>query len=240
MIYLTLSCGLVSLIAFLVKCHKQRSVVGVFIKTAVSIFFILTAVAAILLNPTQLQYGVLVLCGLVFGMLGDIFLDQKWVYPNDKKQYLYSGFITFLIGHIFYIVALYQMGSKYGLKPVHLVIAIAVAAVICVGNLVLEKPTKQHFGEYKFIVSLYSLFVGTTPALSVIGAIVTYSTEGFMPFLVFAIGGVFFLISDLILSPMYFAEGKNTPVNFVLNHVTYYLGQYLFALSIVFLPMINA
>ena len=31
---------------------------------------------------------------------------------------------------------------------------------------------------------------------------------------------------------MYFGEGKNTPVNFVLNHVTYYLAQYLIALSV--------
>lgn len=239
MIYLTLGCGLVSLIAFLVKCFKQRSVVGVFLKNLVSIFFILTAVSATFLNPTQFKYGILVICGLVFGMLGDIYLDQKWVYPQDMAQYLYAGFITFLIGHTFYITALYKMGSVYGLKPVHLLISIAVGVVICVGNLILEKPTKQNFGKFKPILSLYSLFVGTTPAISVVGAIVTYGTDGFMPFVVFAIGGVFFLISDLVLSPMYFGEGKNTPANFVINHVTYYIGQYLFALSIVFLPVVK-
>ena len=49
------------------------------------------------------------------------------------------------------------------------------------------------------------------------------------------IGLIFFLISDLILSGTYFGEGKNRPVDVVTNHVTYYVGQFLIALSLLYL-----
>ena len=50
--------------------------------------------------------------------------------------------------------------------------------------------------------------------------------------LVMGIGGVFFAISDLILSGTYFGEGKNRPVDIVTNHVTYYIAQFVIAGSL--------
>ena len=101
-------------------------------------------------------------------------------------------------------------------------------------NLILEKPTKQHYGSYKLIVTVYTFFVAGTFASSLTAAIFTRGTEAFVPFVIYAIGAALFLISDIILSPMYFGDkSKNNPTNFILNHVTYYLGQYIFALTIV-------
>lgn len=227
MIYIPVAVGAAFLVAFLVKCKNERSVGGVFLKNAVSIFFILTAVFGLALNPDCLEYGLFIVSGLVFGMLGDIYLDQKWVYPNDMKKYLYAGFISFGIGHLFYIPGMVRAA---GLDFKLLLIPLAAGAVVAVGNLLLEKPMKQNFGEYKVIVTIYGFILAFMAATAVVCAVVTGKTA----FILFAAGGVFFLISDLILSPMYFGEGKNTPVNFVLNHVTYYLGQYLIALSVFF------
>ena len=80
--YLSLGLGLVSLIAFMIKCNKQRSVGGVFIKNITSLFFLFTTATAIFYNQDFWKYGILILIGGVFGMLGDIYLDQKWVYPQ--------------------------------------------------------------------------------------------------------------------------------------------------------------
>ena len=54
--------------------------------------------------------------------------------------------------------------------------------------------------------------------------------------IVMTVGGIFFIISDLILSGMYFdiEKSKNTPVNIVLNHATYYIAQFVIAASIMF------
>ena len=227
MIYIPVAAGAAFLLAFLVKCKDKRSVGGVFLKNTVSIFFILTAALGLYVNPDSLKYALPIICGLVFGMLGDIYLDQKWVYPDDMKKYLYAGFISFGIGHLFYIPAMVRAA---GLDLKLLFIPVAVGVVVGVGNLLLEKPMKQNFGEYKVIVTIYGFILAFMAATAVVCAVVTGKTT----FILFAAGGVFFLLSDLILSPMYFGEGKNTPLNFVLNHVTYYLGQYLIALSVYF------
>lgn len=232
MIYVTLGLGLVFLIAFIAKAMNKRSVAGVFLKNATSIFFILTAVVGLLSNPTQYKYAVLIIAGLVFGMLGDIYLDQKWVYPDDMKQYMYAGFISFGIGHFFYIPAIIMAS---GLPTKYWFIAPIAGLVVAGGNLLLEKPMNQKFGEYKAIVTIYGFILASMAAVAVCAAIYTKSPA----FIVYAIGAVSFMASDLVLSPMYFGEGKNTPINFIINHVTYYIGQYMFAVSIVLLPALE-
>lgn len=235
LIYASCALGAVSLISFLVNFNKKRTVMGVFNKMTVSIFFILTAFFGILQSmdkigdPSITKYGLLILVGLVFGMLGDIYLDQKWVYPDDNKKYLYAGFITFGIGHLFYMTAI---AVRAQLKLTQVLLGCCVGLVVVIVNVFIEKFTPQDFGEYRPIVMLYTLLVGSTPGVALMAAI---ATHGDPAFIVFTVGAVFFLISDIILSPMYFSEGKNTPINFVLNHVTYYIGQYMFALSILFL-----
>ena len=167
MIYATLGLGLAFLIAFLVKAKDKRSVAGVFLKNATSIFFILTAVVGLFMNPTQYKYAILIIAGLVFGMLGDIYLDQKWVYPDDMKQYLYAGFISFGIGHFFYIPAIIMasgLPSKFWFIPP------IVGIVVGGGNLILEKPMKQKFGEYKAIVTIYGFVLASMAATAVCAA----------------------------------------------------------------------
>ena len=209
-------------------CRNKRSVVGVFIKAMVSIFFILTAMVGTLAkipDEKNVEFGIFIIAGLIFGLLGDIFLDQKWVYPDDMAKYLYSGFIVFGIGHIFYTSALFRAAN---LSLQDLIIPVIAGIVVAVGNVVLEKPLKIKFGKFRAIVMIYAVFLTGTLATAAIIALRT----GEISYIVFTGGALLFLISDLILSPMYFGEGKNTPLNFVLNHVTYYVGQYLIALSV--------
>lgn len=233
--YVPVICGAIFLVIFLVTCKDKRSVTGVFTKNVTSIFFIFTAAASMLktdLTVGNRGYGLFVLLGLVLGMLGDIYLDQKWVYPEDMEHYLNAGFIFFGIGHVFYICAIAKAAE---LSAKHLLIAAAVGALVAVGNLILEKPMKQNFGKFKAIVTAYSFILSAMAGCAVIAAIKTHYTG----FIIYAVGAVLFVLSDLILSPMYFAEGKNTPVNFILNHITYYVGQYLIALSIAFMPVLE-
>ncbi len=204
---------------------------GVFNKMITSIFFVLTAFFGTLKqvdagNSAAVKYGLAVIIGLFFGLLGDVFLDQKWVYPNDMKKYLNCGFIVFGIGHIFYCTA---MSVTAGLKFKWIALGIGVGAVVTIVNALLEKPTHQNFGEFRGILTVYSLLVGCTPGFALAAFIATRETA----YIILLIAGVFFLISDVILSPMYFGKDKNTPTNFVINHVTYYIAQYLIALSII-------
>ncbi len=223
--YLSLGLGLISLIAFMVKCNKQRSVGGVFLKNITSIFFLFTTATAIYYNQDFWKYGILILIGGVFGMLGDIYLDQKWVYPQHNDNYLNAGFISFGIGHFFYIGAIFlHMG--FGLKD--FLVPGIVGVVVAVFTLITEKPTKCHFGKFKAIVTIYCLVIGTM-AGTVFWAMI--QTGFSVQYIVFNAAAILFLLSDIILSSMYFGT-KNTPVNFVLNHTSYYFAQFLIAFTV--------
>jgi len=233
--------GLVAVLAFLITCNKKRSVPGVFTKMVASIFFIATAffgvnhVISATADMAVIKYGLMVIMGLVFGLLGDIYLDQKWVYPKDDEKYLYAGFAVFAIGHFFYVGAMIMQAE---LGFVHMLIAIALAFVIAIVNALLEKPSKLDYGKFRPIVFLYSAVVGLTMTTAGVALVATYLAEGSIaacvPYIVFTLAGGLFLISDIILPGQYFGP-RNTPVNFVLNHVTYYIAQYLIALTIILL-----
>lgn len=227
--YLSFGIGMCFLIAFMVMCNKKRSVLGVYIKNITSIFFILTAVTGAFNNtdmPDVWRYALPIVVGQVFGLMGDVYLDQKWLYPQHNDQYLNIGFISFGIGHFFYMGAMYTH-AKFEIKDmlVPLVIGVIVTAV----NLALEKPTKQKYGKFFAIVTVYCLILGTMLGTAFWAYIKTKQVS----YLVYTIGAALFLLSDVILSPMYFAikQDRNTPLNFVLNHTTYYVGQYLIALT---------
>ncbi len=227
--YLSFGIGMCFLIAFMVMCHKKRSVPGVFVKSLTSVFFLLTATTGAFNNtdyPDVWRYAMLIVMGGVLGLMGDIYLDQKWLYPEHSDQYLILGFTSFGIGHFFYMGAMCTH-AKLGIKD--MLIAFAIGVVITAINLILEKPTKQKYGKFYGIVTVYCLILGTMVGTSLWAAIVTKQIS----YIVFNIGALLFLLSDVILSPMYFAikQDRNTPVNFVLNHTTYYLGQYLIALT---------
>ena len=229
-IILSCGCGAAALTSFLITCNKKRSVTGVFNKATVSVFFIITAVIGLfnVINSSIVQYGLFTICGLVFGLLGDIFLDQKWVYPDDNAKYLNCGFIVFGIGHIIYTFSMFRFYSL-GIKDV--IFPAAFMVVVWVASTIIGKLQHQVYGEFKLILNIYTVVIAFMVGTSIWLAITQFSVAT----LVYAIGAVFFLLSDLILSPMYFKEGSNTPINMVLNHITYYIGQYMIALSIFFI-----
>ena len=235
--YLSFGIGMCFLIAFMVICHKKRSVPGVFVKSLTSVFFLLTATTGAFnntANPDVWRYAMLIVMGGVLGLMGDIYLDQKWLYPEHNEQYLYLGFTSFGIGHFFYIGAMYTH-AKFEIKD--MLVPLAIGAVVTVVNLALEKPTKQKYGKFFAIVTVYCMILGTMLGT----AFWAYIKTKQISYLVYTIGAALFLLSDVILSPMYFAikQDKNTPFNFVLNHTTYYLGQYLIALTTFLLAVNN-
>lgn len=227
--YLSFGIGMCFLIAFMVMCNKKRSVLGVYIKNLTSIFFILTAVTGAFNNTDYTdvwKYALPIVVGEVFGLMGDIYLDQKWLYPQHNDQYLNMGFISFGIGHFFFMGAMYTH-AKFEIKD--MLVPVVIGIIVTVVNLALEKPTKQKYGKFFAIVTVYCLILGTMLGTAFWAYIKTRQVS----YLVYTIGAALFLLSDVILSPMYFAiaQDKNTPVNFVLNHTTYYVGQYLIALT---------
>lgn len=228
MYWIALTFGVAATVFFLVIRIKKAGVPALLAKSIPSFFFIATACAALAANSGQYHYGLLIIPGLVFGLLGDIWLDLKWVYPEDIDSYLYAGFYSFLTGHLFYLAAIYfHFDWTFFIITVVLVAALAGAAV----SIIFEKILKVNYGKFKSTGFLYA-FVLMFMTFSSLAAAVT---TGGMAWILMSAGGILFLASDLVLSGMYFGEGRNTPFNVVVNHGLYYSAQFFIASSILFI-----
>ena len=225
--YVILAMGSITAIIFCIKRAKGFSISNIMLKIASSLSFILTGVVALLCNPEQYAYGALIIFGGALGMCGDITLDLKGLHPDNKDSYMLSGFIFFLIGHVFYETALiYHTKLKLSI----VLICLAACIVFSFLNLASAKITKYEFGQYKFIVWLYSIFLALTTALSIAAMITSHFEK---PYVIMSVGSVLFMLSDLILSGTYFGEGQDKPIHYFTNHFTYYAAQFLIMSSIV-------
>ena len=112
-----------------------------------------------------------------------------------------------------------------------MVVGVIAGLVIYFGDKIMK--LKYH-GNYKLISALYGALLFFVTAFAFNNSVLAGVKEN-LHLMAFFIGGVFFIISDIILSGTYFGEGKDRPVDIVTNHVTYYIAQFIIASSILFM-----
>ncbi len=237
-VFTFLGIGLVFLCWFCIERVKGVSIKAAIIKSLTSAYFMIVAVSAFIeARPEKMaQLGLFVIIGLLFGLFGDIWLDLKFVYPDDNDIYTFAGFYTFAFQHILIIAGLLMnyavFSSAKGVLFAVLPIVLGLGAG-ALNVLFMEKPMKLNYGKFKAVSGVYGgLLISDTLLAGALAAM--YGFRNMTLTLMFA-GLVLFLVSDLILSGTYFGEGRNRPVDVVSNHVTYYFGQFLIALSLLYL-----
>ena len=231
---IALTLGIAATVAFLVKRVKEGGVKAAMLKAFASTLFIATGVAAtaMVIGAEKFNFALFVIMGLVMGLMGDIWLDLKWVYPEANDTYTFAGFGSFMIGHFFYLAGLFINYADFT-KPLYIAIPALLALGLGVGVVLLEKPMKMVYGKFKAITGVYGFVLSFMTFLSGSLAIMNNFSEMTLN-LMFA-GGVLFLLSDLILSGTYFGEGKRRPVDIVTNHVAYYAAQFVIASAVLFI-----
>lgn len=217
--------GIVCLSTFLFVRKCTSSPLATILKTLTSIVFVILAVYSSLANYSYevLYYAVFIIIGLVFGLVGDITLDLKLTYPKDNDIFTFTGMSSFAIGHIFYLAIIIMY---FGFSIWALLLSIALTLITVFATIFLMK---YKYEKYLIISTIYCFLLTFMMFSSLFGAI----EDNFsMTTRLLFTGGVFFLISDGILSMQYFGGKDNSRLLVILNHVTYYLAQFLIAASI--------
>lgn len=219
---------------FLKERVRGCSVKAMLLKTATSVMFLAAAVLAAYANPISGAHRSLpwfVIGGLFFGLLGDIWLDLKFVYPKDDTVYTYAGFTVFGIGHVLYISGMLLNYAVF-LQPAYVAVPLALGLLIGILNGMAGGIMALEYGKFKPVVMAYGaiLFMMTLLAGSFAWQEGLHNCTLNLLF----VGGVLFLISDLILSGTYFGHGKDRPVDIITNHIFYYAAQFVIAASLLF------
>jgi len=200
------------------------------IKVATSSLFVATGVAAIISNPdVNITFALMIVLAGVFGILGDIFIELKWIQKENSNTFLIFGFVTFMIQHALMVAAVF---IHYPMTLVNTLICLTAPLAVLVLSGVAVKITKMDMGKFKVIANAY----GALASMTFSAAFMTITNYGpDLSMILFFAGGVSFFISDLILSQIFFTKKGCTRLFVVLNHITYYGAQILIASSLFFM-----
>ena len=229
--YVILALGAIALILYIREKLRAYSLKAVFWKSVVSMLFLVLAVDGWYGSGSQNIFGGFIVLGLICGLLGDVWLDLKYVYPQHDDPYTYAGFASFAVGHILFITGMLVCYYPSG-KPLYAILPFALAIMVSGGNILMEKAMKLHFGKMKLIVFGYGAILFSTVLVS--GSLAMVHGWQITTLNLIFIGSILFALSDLVLSGTYFG-GKERPVDIILNYLTYYPAQFLIALSLSFL-----
>lgn len=157
----------------------------------------------------------IVMISLFVAFAGDFFL--QYIRLDIKKFKI--GITCFSITQVLLIIA---MGVIYSISWKEFVIT-AVALVLF---LLLMKKQNWQLGEAQKILTIYTILISFMASKSVM-VFVSDATQGT---LLFMIGAILFLVSDLLLGIWNYSSNKRVHAN--LNWITYFSGLMLIALSI--------
>ncbi len=157
-------------------------------------------------------YKTLILVGLLFCLAGDVFL----MLPD---RYFLAGLVSFLIGHLFYLGA-FSSDTALALSP-------WLAPLAIYGTLVYGMLYK-HLGKMRWPVLAYMVAI----MLMACKALTRYSTIETTGALIAAAGAIFFVLSDTVLAFNRFKRPFTYTYARLLTLATYWLAQWLIALSI--------
>lgn len=204
-------------------------VVTMFAKAVASLGFIAVGITAIYNGGENFHYqaAIFMIAGLVMGLIGDMVLDLKVVYLKQPEEgiYLTGGMVSFGIGHIMYFIATcLLLGKTVNLALVGVCVAISavLAFALVMGG---ERFLKFKFGKFTIHSILYAFVLLFMGAFSIGLCIVMKNTR----MLQFAIGMILFLLSDLVLTQMYFGGRPKDKALCVINHTLYYAAQIVLA-----------
>ncbi len=200
--------------------------------------FVICGYSAMTFSGNNSSYATLIMLGLVFGWLGDLFLHSL----KDKLWHFAVGLVAFLAGHLFYIAAFHHaIKSTYPQESFFTwyEIAIVVAAAVGVTVFALIKDMFKKRGPIVVAVIVYGMILVTMLAKAFRYAIGEWAwamrDDGEMVavFVTVALGSLLFFLSDASLGVILASKETKRGMR-IFNITTYFAAQILLASSVIF------
>jgi uncharacterized membrane protein YhhN len=167
-------------------------------------------VAAIGFGALESRYGNIILIGLILGAIGDVCL------LGQAKQYFIAGLVSFLLGHVAYVVAFSSL-------PISVPPALMAAAVMTAVMAMIARWVFPHAPDMRVPIGIYMLVIAAMCVVA-IGA----GAAG-APWMI-PVGAVMFTASDIaVVRDRFVAPGF---VNRLWGLPLYYAAQLIIAWSI--------
>ena len=228
--YAILAIGIVVLFFYVKEKLRAYSIKAVILKATVSCCFMGMAAAAAM-SCSLPFFAFCTIMGLLLGLLGDVWLDLKFVYPDDDTIYTFAGFWSFAIGHAFFITGLLATYADFS-RPLYFILPAVFATAVGIANVYAGPIMKLEYGRFKKITQFYGSILFSMTLIA--GSLAMMHGWSETTLNLMFIGGISFIISDLVLSGTYFGKDHEKPVDIILNYVFYYGAQFIIALSILF------
>ena len=210
---------LIIMSVFIYYEHKEKYVLAVILKGLASLCFVLFGVLCSI-QALNMQFAKMVKIGLLLGLIADIMLNLRFVFKKNGKLVFLVGILVFLAGHVLYLCALIP-GYSYAL--------VTALVGIIVSALVLKWIFTQIEAEKAF--KIFGVFyIGVIVIMNAF-ALRNFILDSQMSNLIFLIGAISFLFSDIVLILNTF--GKETKFSLRITNLSlYYVGQLLIAFSL--------
>ena len=206
-ILIVLGCVLQGL--FIKTEHEEKYLTADILKGAAAMMFVLIGLSAEGSGPGDHLF----VAGLIFGMIGDILLNLRYVFPKQGQKIFLGGIVAFLIGHLLYLAGLIPQASSPWLWP-----CVLIGAILAAGLLAYIFKTMEVKKSFKIFGVFYlgAVFIMTAIAIGI--AIFSPSKRA----IVYCVGALIFnTFSGVTKFSMRIA-----------NLSLYYAGQILIACSL--------
>lgn len=208
-----------SILLFLEK--KKKPAAALCLKALASLSFVLLGYLGSRFSQNT-QVAGYILKGLYLGCAADVLLGLRNAFPKIGQEVFLSGTFVFLAGHVMYIFAVVQ---KCGNAPVWVISGILLAFLLIYW--IFTKIQADRIFKLFGVFYLSVIMIMTSVSCGALIATPSAFT------LIFAVGALFFLISDIILILNNFGPKSRFSLN-ILNIMLYYTGQLMIASSLQF------
>lgn len=240
MIILTILCLVFGVLKSTFR-SKDKPINELFFKTCGSLTFVCLGILSFYIALTSsltseidskelTVYGLAIICALILGLLGDIFLCLHDLFRSTEKRNFvqYVGITFFFLGHIFYMFNLFSL-EKFNLYLLPFIIVLPLICIILIATKTIVLNKMQSVFVVIYFIALN---------LIILSAINIVIVQGFNIFSTLILSAsILFISSDIILGLSWFSpvakEKFHRHYDFYII-LSYYLAQCLYAMTISF------